>query len=164
MFTHSIRGVECAREVRAHGELFCFLIQKEPASMSGSETFSPFLNADIRTPFFSADVLEECALFALHLIAEEGRGGEDGCHAPDLEDERKLGSPKSPMRESEGEAWSEDRSVSSSDSRDSNVCNEALHVTGLYGLGDKVSLEGLGAGNGGIELSHGPGHAVPGNA
>ena len=32
-----------------HGELFFFLIQKEP-----------------RTPFFSADVLKKCSLFALH--------------------------------------------------------------------------------------------------
>ena len=35
-----------------HGELFFFLIQKEPATMPGSETFSPFFNADIRTPFW----------------------------------------------------------------------------------------------------------------
>ena len=35
-------------------------------------------------PFFSADVLKECALIALHLIAEEGRDGENGCHAPGL--------------------------------------------------------------------------------
>ena len=51
--------------------------------MPGSETVSPFLNADIRTSFFSVDVLKKCALIALHLIAE-GRGGEGGCHAPDL--------------------------------------------------------------------------------
>ena len=66
-----------------HGELFFFLIQKEPALMPGRETVSPFLNADIRTPFFSADVLKKCALVALRWIAEEGRGGEGGCHAPD---------------------------------------------------------------------------------
>ena len=34
-----------------HDELFFFLIPKEPASMPSSETFSPCLNADIRTPF-----------------------------------------------------------------------------------------------------------------
>ena len=28
----------------------------EPATVLGSETFSPFFNADIRTPLFSADV------------------------------------------------------------------------------------------------------------
>ena len=37
-------------------------------------------------------------------------------------------------------ARSEDKSVSSSASREGNVCNEALHVFGLYGPGDKISL------------------------
>ena len=46
---------------------------KEPATVPGSETFSPFFNADIRTPLFSADVLKKCALIAFHLIAEEGK-------------------------------------------------------------------------------------------
>ena len=101
--------------------------------MPGSETIGPFLNADIRTPYFSADVLKTCALIALHLIAGEGRGGVNGCHAPDLGDEWKLGCPQSPMWESEGEAWSEDESVSSSGSRQSNVCNDALHVIGFHG-------------------------------
>ena len=30
--------------------------------------------------------------------------------------------------------------MSSSDSLESNVCNEALHVIGLYGPGDKISF------------------------
>ena len=78
-----------------------------------------------------------------------------------LGDEWKLVCPKSPIWESDGEAWSEDESVSSSDSREDNV------VIGLYGPGDNVSLsllEGLGGCKGGLELSHGPGHAVPGHA
>ena len=33
-------------------------------------------------PFASADVLKKCALLAVHLIAEEGRDGDDGCHVP----------------------------------------------------------------------------------
>ena len=125
-----------------HGELFFFLIQKELATVPGSETFSSFFNADIRTPFFSADVHKKCALaIALHLIAEEGRGGEDGCRAADLGgDEWKLGCPKSPMWESGDEAWSEDEGVSSSGPREGNVGNDALHVIGLYGPGDKISL------------------------
>ena len=48
--------------------------------------------------------------------------------------------PKSPMWWSEGEAWSEDESVSSNCSREGNVGNDALHVIGLYGPGDKISL------------------------
>ena len=75
----------------------------------------------------------------MHIVAEDGEGGEDGCHAPDR-DERKVGCPKSPMWESEGQAWSEDESVSSSGFRGGNVSNEALHVIGLYGPGDKISL------------------------
>ena len=101
--------------------------------MPGSETSSPFFTADIRTPFFSADVLKKCALIA------KGRGGESGCQTPDSGDARTFGCPKSPMWESEGEAWYEEKSASSSDSREDNVCNDALHVIGLSGLGDKVS-------------------------
>ena len=79
-----------------------------------------------------------CALLALHLIAE-GRDG-DGCHAPSLGDEWKIGYPKSQMWESEGKAWSEDESVSSVGSREGNEGNDALHVIRLYGPGDKISL------------------------
>ena len=140
-----------------HGELFFFLIQKEPATLSGSETFSPFFNDDIRTPFFSADVLKKCALFALHVIAEEGRDG-DGFQVTVVGDEWKMDCPKSPMWESAGEAWSEDADASSTASRDGNVCNDTLHVVG--GPGDKISffLAVLGVGKGGTKLSHGPGH------
>ena len=35
-------------------------------------------------PFFSADVLKKCALIALHLIAEEGKGSEGGHTALDM--------------------------------------------------------------------------------
>ena len=35
-----------------HGELFFFLIQKEPALAPVDETFSPFFKADIRIPPF----------------------------------------------------------------------------------------------------------------
>ena len=124
----------------AHGELFCFLIQKVPATVLGSETLTPFLNADIRTPLLSADVHKKCALIALHLIAEEGRDGKDGGHAVGLGDGWKMGCPKSPMWESKGEVRSEVEGVSSSGSREGNVGNGALHVIGLYGPGGKVSL------------------------
>ena len=72
-------------------------------------------------------------------MAEEGRVG-DGFHVPGLGDEWKMGCPKSPMWESEGEAWSEDESVSSTVSRKGNTCNDAMHVIGLHGPGDKIPL------------------------
>ena len=118
-----------------HGELFFFLIQKEPAAMPGSETSSPFFTADIRTSSFSAEVLKKCALIGMHLRAEEERGGKGVGQTPDL------------GRRVEDEVWSEDESVSSGVSRENSVHNGAPHVIGLYGPGGKMSLsilEGLG--------------------
>ena len=90
-----------------HGELFFFLIQKKPATDQVGETCSSFFNADICTSSLlslpSADVLKKCALLALHIIAEEGRDG-DEFQVPGLGGEWKMGCPRSPMRESEGEA------------------------------------------------------------
>ena len=85
-------------------------------------------------PVGQCDVLKKCALIALHLIAEEGRSGESGCRTPDLGDTWRFG------WEGEGEAWYEVESVSSSASRENNVCNEALHVIGLYRPSDKISI------------------------
>ena len=66
------------------GELFFFLIQKEPAAVPGSETFSPFFNADIRTPSSLLMSSRSARLSHLHLLAEEGKDGEDGGHAAAL--------------------------------------------------------------------------------
>ena len=71
---------------------------------------------------------------------------------------------ESPRWESEGEAWLEDESVSSTASRRGNMCNDALHVVGLHGLGDKISLFLQDWELAKVALSYGPGHAVPGNA
>ena len=54
---------------RPHGDLFFFLIQKETAIVPNSEAVCPFFHADIRTPFFSAEVLKKCAPIALHIVA-----------------------------------------------------------------------------------------------
>ena len=124
-----------------HGELLFFLIQKDLTSMLGIETFSSFFTADIGTPFFSADVLKKCALMGMHQTAEEGKEVERVVvKTPDLGDTWRYGCPKSPMSKSEDEDWQENASVSSGVSRENNVCNGALHVIGLYGLGDKISL------------------------
>ena len=60
--------------------------------------------------------------------------------SPVWEKNGKMGCPKSPRWESEGETWSEDEGASSTASRKGNVCNDALHVVGLHGPGDKNSL------------------------
>ena len=131
VFTHSTHGVECAREVRAAWRA---------RDGAGQWDLGPFSNAGIRTPLFSADVLKKCAPIASHLIAEEGRDGENEYHAHGLGDEWNMGCPKNSMCESEGEYWSEGASVSSSGSREGNVGNDALHVIWLYGPGGKISL------------------------
>ena len=127
MFTHSIHGVECASKVRV-------------AASEGAGDGAGWCDLQLLLQCWhpSADVVKKCALIAFHEIAEEGRNG-DGCHVPSFEDERKVGCPKSPMWESEGEAWSEDESVSSCGSREGNVCNDASHVIGLHGHGGKIS-------------------------
>ena len=88
----------------------------------GSETVSPFTNANIRTHISPLMHLRSTRSLALHLIAEEGRGA-DGCYAPGLGDEWEMVCTKSPMWGSEGEAWSEDESVFSDGSREGNVGN-----------------------------------------
>ena len=122
-----------------HRELSFFLIQKELTIAPNGETFSPFVNPGIRLPSFSADVPKKCALIALHVMAEGGRDGK-GFLVPELVDEWKMGCPKSPKWESEGEAWSGYESVSSTASHKGDMCNDALHVIGLHGSGGKIFL------------------------
>ena len=126
MFAYSIREWNVPGKYGPHGELLSFLIQQEPESMPGSETLSTFLNADIRTSLFSADVLKKC--------------GEDGCHALDLGDEWKLAVQRAQCGKVRAKPGQKTNSVSSINFRESNVCNEALHVSGLYRPGDKISL------------------------
>ena len=67
----------------------------------------------------------------------------------------------------EENAWRSDSgtSVSSSSSSENNVGDEALHIIGLHGCGDTMSLffQEWEVANGSIELPHSPGHAVPGH-
>ena len=148
-----------------YGELFFFLIQKEPALAVG-ETFSPFFNADIRTSLFSADVLKKCALSS---CTKSGRGkkAEKLDVVPLIwETNVKCAAPKSPTWESGDEAWSEDEkrvfkwfSRRQCDQR-SAACHWVVRPC------DKISLflKDWELTEGGIELPRGPGHVVPGNA
>ena len=62
--------------------------------MPGKETFGPFFEADIRTPFFFEEVLTECAL---HLLAEKGGLKPSDSESQDLKDMERFGCPKSPI-------------------------------------------------------------------
>ena len=96
-------------------------------SVSGMECardvpFSPLINPGIRLSCFSADVLKKCALIALHVMAEEGRDG-DGFQVPELKRRMENRLPKESTASHKG-----------------NMCNDPLHVIGLHGSGDKISL------------------------
>ena len=106
-----------------------FLVQKEPAIAPNSETFSPLINPGSRVSL----------LMSLHVMADEGRDG-DGFQVTELAEEWKMGCPESPKWEGEGEAWSEHESLFSTASHKGNMCNDALHVIGLHGSGDKISF------------------------
>ena len=115
-----------------HGELFFFLIQKEPALAPVDETFSPSIKADIRTSPFSAEVLKKCALVALHLLAEGRRRRWMSCS--------RSGGPMESGLPKESNCGR----VKTNRGRKTKVCLlvalEALHVIRLYGPGDKISL------------------------
>ena len=72
----------------------------------------------------------------------------------------KMDSPKSPMWESEGELWSEDEYVCRLVALEKAMCaTKRCTISGCMSL-----VTGLGANKSSIELSHGPGRALPGNA
>ena len=75
------------RKYGPHGELFFFLIKKEPELAPSDEIFSPV---------FSADTLKKCALIVLHLLAEDGGWESSGSPSPDPGDMWRQGCPKSP--------------------------------------------------------------------
>ena len=60
-----------------HGELFLFLVKKEP--VVGSNDASSY-------PFVSAERLKACALIGLHHLAAEGESGSGGSQSTDLGD------------------------------------------------------------------------------
>ena len=69
-----------------HGELFFFLIKKEP--VASNEVSS--------NPFVSAETLKACALIGVHFWAAEGEAGSTGSQSPDSEDMWRHGCPVSP--------------------------------------------------------------------
>ena len=58
------------------GELFFFLIKKEPAASNDVPS----------NPLVSAETLKACALNGLHLLAAEGEAGSGGSQSPGLGD------------------------------------------------------------------------------
>ena len=144
------------------GELFFFLIKKEPATMPGCETLSPFVNADIRTPLFSADVLKKCACRLAHdggrkkwRVMSFSLGGRMGSGLPK---ESNVGEwRRSLVGRRKCVFWWLSR-------RQRGQRTVARHRVVWAWWQDLSFPARLGAAKGAFELPHGPGHAVPGNA
>ena len=114
-----------------HGELFFFLIKKEPLALTEAAQFKPFV---------PAETLKACALIGVYLMGAEGASGSSGSPSPDLGDMWRHGCRKSPDWDSEGGSWSEREGLSSSYFREHDVESPALHVIGLHWSGEKVSF------------------------
>ena len=75
-----------------HGELFFFLVKKEPTVLSELVEFGPCV---------SAETVKACALIFLHMMAEENALRSDSDSSPDLGEMWRYGCPKSPVWSSE---------------------------------------------------------------
>ena len=80
-----------------HGELFFFLVKKEPLVASDVSS----------TPFVSSETLKACALIGLHLLAAGDDAGFSCCQSPELGDMWKYSCPKSPDWDGDVESWTE---------------------------------------------------------
>ena len=138
VFAHSIRGVECAREVRAAWRAL-FLPNSEGAS------------DDARLP----DLLAPSSMHAFFSLLLSSRSARvSACTKQRKREELDRVVVKLLIQETCGDTVAQrvqcgkvrmkfglrTKNVSSGVSRENNVCNGALHVIGLYGLVDKVSL------------------------
>ena len=63
---HIIQRLEYPGKCGPHGELFFFLIEKEPFALTMAVQFKPFV---------PAETLKACALIGLHLVAAGGESG-----------------------------------------------------------------------------------------
>ena len=143
-----------------HGELFFFLIKKEPATMPGGVTFSPFFTANVRTSFFFVGVLKKCALIAMHFIAEEERGG---CRTPGLGNTWRFGCPRIRCGRVRMKVKLGVRTKAFLQVFLERIVCATVRCTSLGCVGLVTLLGGLVACERGVKLSHCPGY-VPGNA
>ena len=138
-----------------HGELFFFLLKKEPMVLSELIEFGPCI---------SAEAVKACALIGLHMMTAENALRSDGDTSLEIGDMWRYGGAKSLVWSSGGDDWAGCEGTSSFEDHEHNVDNLALEVVGQNWSSEAVSLlGGLGAWTGGIELPHGSGPFMPRN-
>ena len=132
------------RKYGPHGELFFFLTKKDPFALTEAVQFKPFI---------LAETLKACALTGLHLMTGEGEAGPSGCQSPDLGDTWRGRLPKNArIGTATANRGAKVKAFLRPIFRGHHVESLALHVIGLNGSGEKVSLfsRGLGTCEGGI--------------
>ena len=93
---------------------YASLLQKEPATVPGGETFSPFFNAGI--PQLMSSRSAETVMDVMSQVSRANG---------------KWAAPRVQCGRVKAKLGSEDESVSSCGSREGNVCNDASHVIGV---------------------------------
>ena len=104
-----------------HGELFFFLIKKEPFALTEAMECRPFVRAE---------TLKACALIDLHLVEAESTSMSSGSQSPDLGDAWRNGCPRSPEWDSDVDVWTQGECTPRCDVYDHNNECRALEVIG----------------------------------
>ena len=107
-----------------HGELFFFLLKKEPVVLSEVVEFGPC---------FSAETVKACALFGLHMMAEENALRWDRDSSPHVGETWEYGCPKSPVWSGDGYEGERSEETSSEEYFEHNVDNLAFQSLGRNG-------------------------------
>ena len=130
-----------------HGELFFFLIKKEPFAVTRAAEFKPFV---------LAETLKACALIGLHLMAAEGASASSSsCDAWNS----RLGGPRHPLWKDDDVSWSGCESASGCEVYEHNNQCRAIEV-----IGQDWSSEGWRSFSAGsLELPHGLGPSLTRN-
>ena len=92
-FAHILHALERSRKYGPYGELFFFLLKKEPMVHCELIEFGPCI---------SVETVKACALIGLHMTAEETALRSNSDSSPDIGEEWRYGGPKKPVCGSNG--------------------------------------------------------------
>ena len=104
---------------RVDGELFFFLLKKEPMALNELVEFGPWI---------SAETVKACALIGPHVMAEENTLRSDSDSSPDFGDMWRYGCPKSPVWGSNGVEWAGSEGISSLECHEHHVGDLAAEL------------------------------------
>ena len=113
-----------------HGELFFFVLNKEPMVLSELIEF---------VPVSSTETVKACALIGLHIMTEENALRSDRDSSPDLGEIGKCGCPKSPVLTDDGLEEERGADTSSVECYELDVDDLAIEVVGQNRTSEVIS-------------------------